>query len=81
MSRTTPDPTVAALQRASALCDLGRYAEAAAEALRKAAATSYTVACGGATPEQVEAWTQATKNAKASRDAYLELAQQELGSA
>jgi hypothetical protein len=56
-------------------------AEAAADALRKATANAYALARGGSTTEQVESWTDTTKRAKAARDAYLDLAQQELGTA
>jgi len=36
---------------------------------------------GRAGPEQVESWTNLTKRAKVTRDSYLDLAQQELGTA
>jgi hypothetical protein len=54
-------------------------AEAAADALRQATTAAYTVAGGRAGPEQVESWTDLTKRAKAARDAYLDLAQDEVG--
>jgi hypothetical protein len=54
-------------------------AEAAADTLRQAATAAYTIARGRAEPEQVESWTDLTKRAKAARDAYLQLAQEELG--
>ncbi|MFL6130105.1 MAG: hypothetical protein ACJ73E_13710 [Mycobacteriales bacterium] len=56
-------------------------AEAAADTLRQASASAYTIAGGRAGPEQVETWTDLTKRAKAARDAYLDLAQAELGTA
>lgn len=55
-------------------------AEAAADTLRQASTAAYTIASGPAEPEQVEAWTDLTKRAKAARDTYLQLAQEELGS-
>jgi len=54
-------------------------AEAAADTLRQASTAAYTVAGGRAGPEQVESWTDLTKRAKAARDTYLQLAQEELG--
>jgi hypothetical protein len=56
-------------------------AEAAADTLRQASASAYTIASGRSGPEQVESWTEQTKRAKAARDAYLDLAQSELGTA
>lgn len=56
-------------------------AEATAEAFRQASASAYQLAAGQAQPQQVESWTDQTKRAKAARDGYLDLAQQELGTA
>jgi len=56
-------------------------AEEAADSLRRAAANAYVVAARQATPEQVESWNELAKAARAARDAYLKLAQEELGTA
>ena len=56
-------------------------AEAAADLLRQASAAAFSLAGNRAEPEQVETWTELTKRAKAARDAYLDLAQAELGTA
>jgi hypothetical protein len=56
-------------------------AEEAADSLRRAAANAYVVAARQASPEQVESWKELAKDARAARDAYLKLAQEELGTA
>ena len=78
-SRAVGDALVLLELRATA--PVREAAEAAADTLRQASATAYAVARGRATPEEVESWTDSTKRAKAARDAYLDLAQQELGTA
>jgi hypothetical protein len=78
-NRAVTDALVMLELRASA--PVREAAEAAADVLRQASAAAYTVAGGGASPEQVESWTDLTKRAKAARDSYLQLAQDELGTA
>ena len=78
-NRAVSDALVMLELRASA--PVREAAEAAADALRQASAAAYAIAGGRGATEQVESWTDLTKRAKAARDSYLELAQNELGSA
>lgn len=78
-NRAVSDALVMLELRASA--PVREAAEAAADALRQASTAAYAIVGNRGTPEQVESWTDLTKRAKAARDSYLELAQNELGSA
>lgn len=78
-NRTVSDALVMLELRASA--PVREAAESAADALRQASAAAFAIVGGRGAPEQVESWTDLTKRAKAARDGYLELAQNELGSA